>query len=265
MVAAMARLLLAKLSVATVAGWFGLAARADDNMDLLQRILSLVLAWDAAPTRRAAEAEERAADGPVLRAAYPSWPPFSGSRPRSRLGSRPSTRTPRPPLADAQHVRCLAYYAALLAVRDAVAAYEPKIRSVHARVDLRKHLDALWAFVDDLLRTARAADRPPVADYVALLRRNRALLYRWLHAVAAACPDAWLGLRLWARAAARASPTASPASSRRSTHPPGAPSATPPTPTPRKPSPSASSTAAMRPPAPASTWRAGRRCSTRRP
>ena len=64
MINGMMRLLLAKLSVTSVTNWIGLTANADDGMNVLQRIISLVLSWDASEFRKSADKVEKAKDRP---------------------------------------------------------------------------------------------------------------------------------------------------------------------------------------------------------
>ena len=144
-------------------------------------------------------------------------------------------------LSEEQHTQCLEYYSALLsvrdrdeivrslcyqtpdhftqAVRDAAASFEPMIRTIHARVDLREHIAAMESFLNDLISTSKArkassgnpiqshlrkrgateASVPLVEDYVSLLRRNRQLLYAWLHQVASKCPETSDEFRTWVK------------------------------------------------------------------
>ncbi|KND88992.1 Uncharacterized protein TOPH_06272, partial [Tolypocladium ophioglossoides CBS 100239] len=249
MMSGMMRLLLAKLSVTSLTSWFGLTQSDDDGMNLLQRIVSLVLSWDAGEFRKGADRVDRNKDGdrPSEEAlqAIRSHVVAEGSEHETvRAASLHNAQSvvvailnaADPDLAaaltDEQHTQCLAYYSALLSVRDregitaalcrtppdlftqmvrdVAAAYDPMIRSVHARVDLKEHLDALQGFVEEFIR----ASRPPTGDgdeegerlagveeYVGLLRRNRGLLYRWVSVVAGGCPEVWEALRGWAREA----------------------------------------------------------------
>ncbi|PHH63499.1 hypothetical protein CDD81_5780 [Ophiocordyceps australis] len=253
MINGLVRLLLAKLSVGSLTNWVGLTQGADDGMNLLQRIISLVLSWDASDFAKSAERAEKrlqslggkdvdevlerlrehvAASREAHEAARQQSLQQNVSIVVAILGHDAVTRD----MSAEQHALCLEYYSALLsvrdresmtavlcrqtpdlftrAVRDAVAAYEPMLRSVHARVDLKQHLDSLQGFIDDFIQTSKTAvaaapSKPPstetpspgVEAYVKLLRRNRRLLYRWLHALASQCPDIWNELRQWAKQA----------------------------------------------------------------
>lgn len=108
-------------------------------------------------------------------------------------------------------------------MRDAVSAYEPFIRSLHGSLDLRPHITSVETFLNDFIETSKPKQvktsnggrwknlapgsgkntplqtRPPsVEDYVALLRRNRHLLYKYLHQVAENCTDLREKFRQWA-------------------------------------------------------------------
>ena len=75
------------------------------------------------------------------------------------------------------------------------------IRSLHDKIDLRQHIDAARAFMDDFIKISKGKKvgspegkgkemRPPsVDDYVDLLRRHRFALYRWLHDIGSKCPE----------------------------------------------------------------------------
>ncbi|RDA89582.1 hypothetical protein CP533_3315 [Ophiocordyceps camponoti-saundersi (nom. inval.)] len=238
MMSGLSRLLLAKLSVASVTNWFGLTQKPDDGMNLVQRIVSLVLAWDAADFRKSAERVEKAkadGDGPPDEALSALRRHLSATRrvhdevrERSREEGRSIVAEILGPditagLSEAQHAQCLDFYSALWSIRDrdamaaalcrtppdlftqaikdVMGAYEGLIRSVHSRVDLREHLDATQGFIDDFIRASRPSggEPPSVADYVRLLRRNRRLLYRWLHVLGRNCPDVREALRTWSK------------------------------------------------------------------
>ncbi|KAJ0285494.1 hypothetical protein CBS470a_006380 [Colletotrichum nupharicola] len=134
-------------------------------------------------------------------------------------------------VSDAEHKQCLEYYAAQLAirdreeiinvlckqspdlltqaVRDAVAGMDPIIRAVHNKVDLSDHVKDYQSFLDQLIATskpkkAKSKDEadpplPTVEDYVQLLKNNRQLLYKWLHAVSKNCPEVMDQFRKWAK------------------------------------------------------------------
>ncbi|KAF9871461.1 px domain-containing protein [Colletotrichum karsti] len=130
-----------------------------------------------------------------------------------------------------EHKMCLEYYAAMLAIRDreeiitvlckqspdlltqairdAVAGMDPIIRAVHNKVDLSDHVKDYQTFLDQLITTSKPkkakskddpeAVLPTVDDYVELLKNNRQLLYKWLHAVSKNCPEVMDQFRNWAK------------------------------------------------------------------
>ncbi len=141
-------------------------------------------------------------------------------------------------LSENQHTKCLEFYSALLsirdreeitkalcaqspdifsqAIRDLAASFEPMIRTIHEGIDLREHVSAAESFLNDLISASKAeknatpyglwkkaetktASAPSVEDYVNLLRRNRQLLYNWLHQIASKCPDISDDFRAWVK------------------------------------------------------------------
>ncbi|KAI1344194.1 PX-associated-domain-containing protein [Xylariaceae sp. FL0016] len=140
-------------------------------------------------------------------------------------------------LTEKQHTQCLEYYAAQLAIRDreqiievicrsnpdlvtaivreGVAVFEPMLREIHKHVDIRKHLGAFQTFLTDFIQTAKPKKQdndaketggcpPSIEDFVALLQRNRHLVYAYLHDVARDCPDLRDTWRSWAKAEVQA-------------------------------------------------------------
>ncbi|KAH7140686.1 hypothetical protein EDB81DRAFT_885405 [Dactylonectria macrodidyma] len=261
MMSAMMRLLLAKLSVTSITNWVGLTANADDGMNLLQRIISLVLSWDSSEFRKSADKIEKAKDRPsdeMLQAIrnyiaqnrdeHETVRAASTDHSQSIItaifnASDPNLATS---LTDQKHTQCLEYYSALLSVRDRecittalcrqppdlftatvkdlFSAYEPMIRAIHSGVDLREHVEAGQAFIDDFIKSSKPkkvetgtstplggmrsmlnggdsstkpGKMPSVNDYVDLLMRNRTVLYKWVHALAKSCPDVWEEMRKW--------------------------------------------------------------------
>ncbi|RFU78056.1 hypothetical protein TARUN_4169 [Trichoderma arundinaceum] len=260
MISGMMRLMLAKLSVTSLTNWVGLTANADDGMNLLQRIISLVLSWDASEFKKSADKVEKgkgdaAPTDEMLEAIrlYVSLPRSEhiAAREASIQDSKSiivailneSDPQLASSLTEAQHAQCLEYYSALLSVhdrdaitsvlcrqppdlftqalKDIVGAYEPIIRSVHSRIDLRYYLEAMQGFISDFIRASKPKkvkrgkkkddgdgsakeeeeeDRlASVEDYVLLLRNNRGLLYRWVHDFAKNCPEVWDDFRTWAK------------------------------------------------------------------
>ncbi|KAH0490419.1 hypothetical protein TgHK011_001887 [Trichoderma gracile] len=271
MISGMMRLMLAKLSVTSLTNWVGLTANADDGMNLLQRIISLALSWDASEFRKTVDRIEKMKGDGALAEDVLEAVRRHVSLPRvEHLAAREASLRDNKSivvailegcdeklvegLTDAQHALCLEYYAALLsihdreaitsvlcrqppdlftqAVKDVVSAYEPMIRIVHSRIDLRFYLEAVQSFLSDLLRVSRrgkgksynnkkrdegegtASSKEDdvegeddgagasVEDYVVLLRKHRGLLYKWVHDFAKNCPEVWREFPAWGQAIA---------------------------------------------------------------
>ncbi|KAK3942666.1 hypothetical protein QBC46DRAFT_379629 [Diplogelasinospora grovesii] len=236
----MVKLLLAKVGVGALSNWIGLTQNAEDGMNLLQRIISMVLSWDASEFRKSADKIEKSVGkgGPTKeqlaairqfidtksRKEHDTVRETSAESPTSIVAAILEDADPKllTPLSEAQHARCMEYYSSLLSVRDRdeitgamcrqnpdlftraikdlVGTFEPMIRTIHERVDLREQLSAAETFLNDLIATSKANKTPPsVEDYVSLLRRNRQLLYNWLHEVASKCPEIRDDFRQWAK------------------------------------------------------------------
>ncbi|KAK2025694.1 hypothetical protein LX32DRAFT_596163 [Colletotrichum zoysiae] len=134
-------------------------------------------------------------------------------------------------MSDDEHALCLEYYAALLGsrdreviiavlckqspdlltqlVREAVAGFDPMIRAVHNKVNLSDHVRDAQTFLDQLIATSKPRKgrsrgepdvvMPTVEDYVQLCKKNRHLLYKWLHAVCKNCPEVRDQFRAWSK------------------------------------------------------------------
>ncbi|QYT02571.1 hypothetical protein H0G86_009567 [Trichoderma simmonsii] len=194
MISGMMRLMLAKISVTSLTNWVGLTANADDGMNLLQRIISLALSWDASEFKKSVDKIEKSKGDAAPTDEMLEAIRLHVSLPRSEhLAVREASvrdsesivvailRASDPllveNLTEAQHVQCLEYYAALLsvhdreaitsvlcrqppdlftqAVKDVVGAYEPMIRDVHSQIDIRYYLEAIQGFVSELIRVSR--------------------------------------------------------------------------------------------------------------
>lgn len=241
MINGMVRLLLAKLSVTSITNWVGLTANEDDGMNLVQRIMSLVLSWDASEFKKIAEKIDKDKSGPsaeVLKAirehvrqdktVHDALRAVSEETSESIIVAILNTHKPglASTLTDAQHTQCLEYYSALLSVRDrdcitaalcrqppdlftqavkdVVAAYDPVIRTIHSHTALREHMESLQHFIEDFLKVSipkqdngEDSKLVSVEDYVALIRRHRAPLHRFLHDVAKNCPEVRDNMRQW--------------------------------------------------------------------
>lgn len=210
------------------------------------RIITLVLSWDSSDFKKSAERVEKARGGPskehlaaikqhiqAPRTEHDAMRALSKEKSQSIIVSIfQSTRTDLlSSLSEAQHTQCLEYYSALLSVRDreqitrvlcrqnpdlftqalrdGVDSFEPIIRAIHEKVDLREHLSALERFLNDFINISRPKKNkktssssvpsvPSVEDYVGLLQRNKQLLYNWIHEFAANCPDVRESCRAWA-------------------------------------------------------------------
>ncbi|KAL6826016.1 hypothetical protein J3E69DRAFT_280983 [Trichoderma sp. SZMC 28015] len=194
MISGMMRLMLAKISVTSLTNWVGLTANADDGMNLLQRIISLALSWDASEFKKSVDKIEKSKGDAAPTDEMLEAIRLHVSLPRSEhLAVREASvrdsesivvailRASDPllveALTEAQHAQCLEYYAALLsvhdreaitsvlcrqppdlftqAVKDVVGAYEPMIRDVHSQIDIRYYLEAIQGFVSELIRVSR--------------------------------------------------------------------------------------------------------------
>ncbi|RYP75557.1 hypothetical protein DL769_003803 [Monosporascus sp. CRB-8-3] len=248
------RLILAKVSVGAVTNWLGLTQNAADGMNLLQRIISLTLEWDASDFRKAVEKIKKdkdrasdecfaAIDGHIQsdRAQHDSIREASKTQRLSIVIAILESADKQLPdkLTDSQHSQLLEYYSAQLAIRDramivdalcrqspdfttsvlkeVLAVFDPMIRAIHQGVDLRKHLGSLQKLLADLIKTSKPKQSntdnkqqdtgslpPSVDDYVDLLRRNRYMLFEYLHDVAKNCPGLRETWRAWAKHAVKA-------------------------------------------------------------
>lgn len=236
MISGMMRLLLAKLSVASLTNWVGLTNNSDDGMNLLQRIISMTLSWDSSEFKKGADKLEKERQGDdslrLIRdfvaqgkADHLSVREESMEKNKSIITAilQGKDQEKAVGLTEEDHAAYLQYYSALLSVRDrdaitavlcrqppdlftqmvrdVIAAYDPIIRDVHSNVDLRLHLEAGQVFIDDFIKASKPKDDGRVAsvgDYVELLMKNRGLMYRWVHHLAGMCPDVWEQFRTWA-------------------------------------------------------------------
>ncbi|KAK0744310.1 PX-associated-domain-containing protein [Apiosordaria backusii] len=262
MINGMMRLLLAKVGVGAISNWVGLTQDADDGMNLLQRIISMVLSWDNAESRKTVDKIEKSRGQPAASKGHLDAIKAHLEIPRDEqeAARSQSMRTPESMvtailrrsnpmlmkgLTEEQHAQYLEYLSTLLmirdreeipnvlcrqqpdlftrAVKDLVASFEPMIRVLHEHVDLREHVTAVEGFITDFINVGKAKSSkngngflsgwtngslksdpetrtPSVEDYVTLLRRNRQLLYNFLHQVASQCPDLTEDFRVWCNA-----------------------------------------------------------------
>ncbi|TRX92474.1 hypothetical protein FHL15_006641 [Xylaria flabelliformis] len=193
MINAMSKLFLSKVSMGAISNWIGLTSNAADGMNLMQRIVSLVLEWDASDFRKAAEKIKQDLESMPYYSAIDRH--MASDRKQRELVRMNSIREQKSivlaifeaeseqlseSLTNRQHASCLEYYAAKVAIRDrehiidvlcnstpdlttaivleGLGALDPMIRVVHKNVDLRKHLNALQGFLGDFIKTTKSKD-----------------------------------------------------------------------------------------------------------
>jgi hypothetical protein len=195
MINGMVRLVLAKLSVTAMTNWIGLTNNSNDGMNLLQQILSTVLAWDTAEFQKRAaklESSRNAPDKKVFKAlkafVYAPREKHEAARAQSMSESKSiaavALETSTPPykinaesLSEHQHSVAMEYLSTYLSirdreeltkvlckanpdvltstVRDAVAGMDPVIRAIHNAVDLSGTVTDAEAFITDLIKTSK--------------------------------------------------------------------------------------------------------------
>ncbi|KAL1795461.1 hypothetical protein ACET3X_005685 [Alternaria dauci] len=195
MINGMVRLVLAKLSVTAMTNWIGLTNNTNDGMNLLQQIISTILAWDTTEFQKRAtklEASRNAPDKKVFKAiksyVYASREKHEAARSQSVAQEKSIAavilETAEPPfkidaesLNEHQHSVAMEYLSTYLSIRDreeltkvlcksnpdvltstirdAVAAMDPVIRDIHNAVDLSGTVTDAEAFITDLIKTAK--------------------------------------------------------------------------------------------------------------
>ncbi|KAK1754234.1 PX-associated-domain-containing protein [Echria macrotheca] len=192
MINGMLKLLLAKMGVGAISNWFGLTQSADDGMNLLQRIISMVLSWDSSDFRKTVDKIDRAKDGPSKDHLMAIRKHVEKDRLTHEMTRKRSTelsasiitaifesagKALNDSLTEDHHAQCLEYYTALLAirdrdeitkalcrsspdhftqaVRDTAAAFDRMIRLAHEKVDLREHVSAAETFITDVINTSK--------------------------------------------------------------------------------------------------------------
>ncbi|EME89114.1 uncharacterized protein MYCFIDRAFT_11500, partial [Pseudocercospora fijiensis CIRAD86] len=190
MISGMVRVILAKVSVATVTNWIGLSSGADEGMNLLQQIISQVLGWDRNALKKRATAIEKSKDAPpkaVLeelrawidrsREEHDECRRQSAQQSMSIVSMILALSSVSEELTESQHAKAQEYLSLQLAIRDrqqivkvmckrnpdvltaairdAVDAYTPIIRHVHQAVDLSDTLWDLERFLTDMLKIAQ--------------------------------------------------------------------------------------------------------------
>ncbi|KAF2734210.1 hypothetical protein EJ04DRAFT_437544 [Polyplosphaeria fusca] len=193
MVNGMVRLVLTKLSVTAVTNWIGLTNNTNDGMNLMQQIISTVMAWDTGEFQKRAQKLESHRDAPdkkVYKAiktfVYASREVHDTARHISIQESKSITavilETSDPPvettdLTEHQHEVATEYYSTMLSIRDreeltkvlcklqpdvltsatreVVAAFDPVIREVHNAVNLSDTVTDAENFITDLIKISK--------------------------------------------------------------------------------------------------------------
>lgn len=193
MINGMVRLVLAKLSVTAVTNWIGLTNNSNDGMNLLQQIISTVLAWDTSEfTKRATKLESSrdAPDKKVFKAikshVYASRDKHEAVRNKSIQEEKSvvavileSADPPVDPeiLNEVQHSVAMEYFSTYLSTRDReeltkvscklqpdiltamvreiVTAMDPVIRAIHNAVDLSGTIQDMENFLTDLIKVSK--------------------------------------------------------------------------------------------------------------
>ncbi|KAI1306402.1 hypothetical protein F5Y03DRAFT_141309 [Xylaria venustula] len=192
MISAMSRLFLSKVSMGAISNWIGLTSNAADGMNLMQRIISLVLDWDASDFRKVSEKIKLNKENISNEYIAAIDRHLAADRAQRDLVRKKSIKEQKSiivaifesdhqqlvkSLTDLQHNLCLEYYAAKIATRDrelivevlcnsnpdlttaivleGLAALDPMIRVVHKNVDLRRHLSAIETFLTDFIKTTK--------------------------------------------------------------------------------------------------------------
>jgi hypothetical protein len=196
MINGMVRLVLTKLSVTAVTNWIGLTNNSNDGMNLMQQIISTVMAWDTAEFQRRAQKLESQRNAPDKRVFKTIRSYVYASRDTHEAGRNISIQesksiicvileTASPPiepdsLTAHQHDIAMEHYSTLLsirdreeltkvlckmqpdlltsAIRDLVSAFDPIIRAVHNAVDLSGTVTDAENFLTDLIRTSKPKD-----------------------------------------------------------------------------------------------------------
>jgi hypothetical protein len=193
MINGMVKLVLTKLSVTAVTNWIGLTNNSNDGMNLMQQILSTIMAWDTSEFQKRAtklESQRDAPDKKMFKAiktyVYEKRERHDAARSISIAESKSIIcvilETSEPALdaeelSEHQHDILMEYYSTLLSIRDreeltkifcrlqpdqltsackdVVAAFDPVIRAVHSAVDLSGTVTDAEAFLTDLIKVSK--------------------------------------------------------------------------------------------------------------
>ncbi|PSN68237.1 hypothetical protein BS50DRAFT_523377 [Corynespora cassiicola Philippines] len=197
MINGMVRLVLAKLSVTAVTNWIGLTNNSNDGMNLLQQIISTVMAWDSSEFQKRTQKLESTRDAPpkqVFKAikayVYSSRDRHDAARSISIQESKSLIavilETADAPfdvdsLTEHQHAVAMEYFSnyqsirdreeltkifcklqpdiLTSAIRDLVSAFDPVIRAVHNAVDLSGTVTDAENFITDLIKVSKPKKR----------------------------------------------------------------------------------------------------------
>ncbi|ETS80863.1 hypothetical protein PFICI_08392 [Pestalotiopsis fici W106-1] len=188
MISGLVRIFLAKVSIGGLTNWIGLTQNAADGQNLMQRIIGMVLGWDAGDFKKTVDGirnkKELSKSGFI-----PAIDAHLNATPREHAAVRQKSIQEKESIVSAilksqsqkcsaepteqQHSLLLEYYSAQLSaqdrekitqvmcrqspdyvtslIRDAVAAFDPIIRILHDHVDLRKYVTNSQRFIDELL------------------------------------------------------------------------------------------------------------------
>lgn len=193
MINGMVRLVLAKLSVTSMTNWIGLTNNPNDGMNLMQQIISTVLAWDTSEFQKRASKLETSRDAPdkkifkaIKNFVYTSREKHENARYQSIQESKSiiavTLETADPPvdttsLDENQHSIAMEYYSTYLSIRDReeltkiackqtpdiltatvremVTAMDPVIRAIHNAVDLSGTIQDAENFLTDLIKASK--------------------------------------------------------------------------------------------------------------
>jgi hypothetical protein len=193
MINGMVKLVLIKISVTAVTNWIGLTNNANDGMNLMQQIISTVMAWDTSEFQKRAQKLEGHRDAPdkkVFKAVksfvYASRDKHDAARNMSIAESKSiicvileksDPPIPTDSVSELQHDIAMEYYSTLLSIRDreelvkvlcklqpdiltsslrdVVSAFDPIIRKVHSAVDLSGTVTDAEAFLTDLIKISK--------------------------------------------------------------------------------------------------------------
>ncbi|KAM0815557.1 putative PX domain-containing protein [Seiridium cardinale] len=188
MISGIMRIFLAKVSIGGLTNWMGITQNASDGQNLLQRIIAMVLGWDAGDFKKTADNIRNKKDVEKLglistvdtHLNAPKYQRVSARKESIHQQEsivttilRASDGKAAAELTEQQHAMLFEYFSAQLSVQDRdkitqvmcrqspdyvttlikelVAAFDPIIRVLHDNVDLRKYVVNVQKFIDDLL------------------------------------------------------------------------------------------------------------------